>query len=105
MDLLGGILSGAGAGLMSERYGNGLLLQVIDPGAFTDAGGYRRRIDEYVAYLKSARRRAGVDEVLLPGEIERRRSIERRCSGLELSEGVKGMLRELSARHGVTLPF
>jgi uncharacterized oxidoreductase len=103
MDLLGGILSGAGSGLMSKRYGNGLLLQVIDPGTFTDAADYQRRIDDYVAYLKSARRRPGVDEVLIPGEIERQRMVERRRGGLELSDGVRHMLQELAVAHGVEL--
>jgi uncharacterized oxidoreductase len=103
MDLLGGILSGAGSGLMSKRYGNGLLLQVIDPGTFTDAADYQRRIDDYVAYLKSARRRPGVDEVLIPGEIERQRMVERRHGGLELSDGVRHMLQELAMTHGVEL--
>ncbi len=103
MDLLGGILSGAGAGLMSERYGNGLLLQVIDPGAFTDMADYQRRIDDYVYYLKSARRRPGIGEVLMPGEIERRRRVERRGTGLELSDGVRQMLQELAVTHGVEL--
>ncbi|MFQ5938410.1 MAG: Ldh family oxidoreductase, partial [Acidiferrobacterales bacterium] len=78
MDLLGGILSGAGAGLMTKHYGNGVLLQVVDPAAFTDPLTYQQRIDGYIAYLKSARPRAGVDEVLMPGEIERRRMAERR---------------------------
>lgn len=103
MDLLGGILSGAGSGLMSKRYGNGLLLQVIDPGVLTDAAAYQRRIDAYVAYLKSARRRPGVDEILLPGEIERQRMVERRHNGLELSDGVRQMLHELAVTHGVEL--
>ena len=88
---------------MSKRYGNGLLLQVIDPGTFTDAADYQRRIDDYVAYLKSARRRPGVDEVLIPGEIERQRMVERRRGGLELSDGVRHMLQELAVAHGVEL--
>lgn len=101
MDLLGGVLSGAGSGLMSKRYGNGLLLQVIDPGAFTDAAEYQQHIEDYMAYLRAARRRTGVDEILLPGEIERRRMVERQRSGLDLSAGVRHMLEELAVTYGV----
>jgi uncharacterized oxidoreductase len=103
MDLLGGILSGAGSGLMTKRYGNGVLLQVIDPAAFTDPAAYQQRIDDYTVYLKSARRRAGVEEVLLPGEIERQRRAQRRCSGLVLSAGVWQMLQELADTYSVDL--
>ncbi|MFQ5995223.1 MAG: Ldh family oxidoreductase [Acidiferrobacterales bacterium] len=105
MDLVGGVLSGAGSGLMTERYGNGVLLQVIDPAAFTDPTAYQHRIDAYVAYLKSARRRAGVKEVLLPGEIERQRMAERRHDGLELPDGVYQMLEELAENYKVKLEF
>lgn len=101
MDLLGGILSGAGSGLMTKRYGNGVLLQVIDPAAFTDPLAYRKRIDDYTAYLKSAQRRTGVEEVLLPGEIERQRRAQRLRGGLALSAGVWQTLQELADTYNV----
>lgn len=105
MDLLGGVLSGIGTGLMSsERYGNGVLFQVLDPAAFTDPAEYKQRIDKYAAYLRSARRREGVDEIFLPGEIEDRRSAERRRSGLEVPDPVWERLSVLSERYGVALP-
>jgi uncharacterized oxidoreductase len=103
MDLLGGILSGAGSGLMTKRYGNGVLLQVIDPAAFTDPLAYRKRIDDYTAYLRSAHRRTGVEAVLLPGEIERQRRAQRLRSGLALSAGVWQMLQELADTYNVDL--
>ena len=88
---------------MTKRYGNGVLLQVIDPAAFTDPLAYRKRIDDYAAYLKSAHRRTGIEAVLLPGEIERQRRAQRLRSGLALSVGVWQMLQELAETYNVDL--
>jgi hydroxycarboxylate dehydrogenase B len=65
---------------------NNMLSVVIDPDAL---GGRERLWREGTAlttYLKSARPRAGFDEVLLPGEPERRRRRERLAAGIEIDE-------------------
>ena len=65
---------------------NNMLSVVIDPEAL---GGRERLWREGAAlatYLKSARPRAGFDEVLLPGEPERRRRRERLAAGIEIDE-------------------
>jgi hydroxycarboxylate dehydrogenase B len=65
---------------------NNMLSMIIDPHVFGD----RRRLLEEVAaligYVKSARPRAGFDEVLVPGEPERRRRAERLERGIEVDE-------------------
>ncbi len=103
MDLFGGLLSGAGSALLTKTYGNGLLLQVIDPTLFTERGEYYDKIDDYAAYLKSASRRPGVDQVLLPGDIERRRTQERTQSGLDVPNEVWKMLVRLGDEFNVNV--
>jgi uncharacterized oxidoreductase len=65
---------------------NNMLSVIIDPDAFGDR---RRLLDEIRAlidYVKSTPPRAGFDEVLVPGEPERRRRAERLAHGIEVDE-------------------
>jgi len=65
---------------------NNMLSVIIDPDAFGDR---RQLLDEVAAlidYVKSAPPRAGFDEVLVPGEPERRRRAERLAHGIEVDE-------------------
>ena len=108
MDLLGGVLSGAGCGLMAtsgmaNSYGNGLLLQAIDPAAFGDPAEFRANVTEYTKYIKSARLKKGHDEILMPGEPETRQSARRREEGLQIEDGVWAQLEDIGARLGISL--
>jgi uncharacterized oxidoreductase len=63
---------------------NNMLSVIIDPDVF---GERRQLLDEVAAligYVKSARPRPGFDEVLVPGEPERRRRVERLQRGIEV---------------------
>ena len=65
---------------------NNMLSVIIDPDAF---GSRRQLLDEIgalIGYVKSAPPRAGFDEVLVPGEPERRRRAERLAHGVEVDE-------------------
>jgi uncharacterized oxidoreductase len=65
---------------------NNMLSVIIDPDAFGDR---RRLLDEIgalVGYVKSAPPRAGFDQVLVPGEPERRCRALRRARGIEVDE-------------------
>ena len=95
-DLLGGVLAASGCGAMVDGYGNGLLLLVLDPAAFGDPQDFRRRVAEYVAYIKSSRTLEGVEAILLPGEIEARTRAERLRTGLWIDDGVWGRLVALA---------
>jgi uncharacterized oxidoreductase len=104
VDLLGGALSGAGCGTLTERIGNGLFIQVTDPEAFTDREELYDRIDELVAYLKSSPCREGVAEILLPGEPEERLAAERARSGIEVDDVTWAQVAVLACELGVRAP-
>ena len=55
---------------------------VIAPEAYADAGEIGAEMRRYVEFVKSSRPRAPGDEVLLPGEPERRTRAERLASGI-----------------------
>lgn len=103
IDLLGGILSGAASAAMAGGYGNNFLFQVIDPGAFADPADFLRRVDDYVQYLTSARRRKGVAQILLPGQIERIRQAENHKHGLNIGSELWHQLQELGRSLGIEL--
>ncbi len=100
-DLLGGVLTGAGAGLMTDLVGNGLLIQAIDPKAFGDVEEFLARVEGFTSYLKSSALKPGVDEILLPGEIESRMEAERRHSGIEIDSTTLAQLKEIATSLGL----
>jgi uncharacterized oxidoreductase len=65
---------------------NNMLSVIIDPDVFGDRRQLRDEIAALIAYVKSARPRPGFDEVLVPGEPERRRRVERLERGVEVDE-------------------
>jgi uncharacterized oxidoreductase len=65
---------------------NNMLSLIIDPGVFGDRRRLLEEIAALIGYVKSARPRAGFDEVLVPGEPERRRRAERLECGIEVDE-------------------
>ena len=103
IDLLGGILAGATSAAMEGRYGNNFLFQVIDPSAFGDPSDFRRGIADYVHYVTSARRREGVKQILMPGQIELIRRAENLKHGLRIEPEVWNQLKELGRSMGIEL--
>ena len=80
-ELLGGALTGNGAaGPVSDgrTFANGMLSIYLTPSAFMeDDNFFAAEVKQYVDYVKSAAPAAGGEEVLVPGEPERRRMAER----------------------------
>lgn len=104
VDLLGGALSGAGCGILTERVGNGLFIQVTDPELFAPRAEFRRRVSEFLRYLRSSPSKAGVAEILVPGEPESRISEQRRRDGIEIDEGTWTQVEAVARELGVEVP-
>ena len=98
VDLLGSVLTGGAPGAMGPVLHNHSLLQALDPSAFIDRGAMQEMQERYFAYLRSSRLRAGVTEILLPGEPERRSAADRQANGIPLDAGVIRSLDELCQR-------
>jgi uncharacterized oxidoreductase len=80
---------------------NNMLSVVIDAEAFGPRAALTSEIDALVGYVKSARPRAGFDEVLVPGEPERRRRAERLAEGIEVDERTWAEILGAAAALGV----
>lgn len=85
--------------------GTGFFIEAIDIEAFIPYQEYEGKIAEYVKIVKSCPRREGVNEIFLPGEIEKREMERRIKSGVPLDEEVIENLRKLAERFNVKTPF
>jgi uncharacterized oxidoreductase len=65
---------------------NNMLSVIIDPDVFGSRSALSEETRALLAYVKSARPRDGFDEVLVPGEPERRRRALRLAHGIEMDE-------------------
>ncbi len=69
VDILAGALTGAGCSRSDDaRVGNGLFVLVLNVASFREFPGFSAEIERFIAYLKSAKRAAGVDAIRMPGE-------------------------------------
>lgn len=102
IDILSGILSGAGYGPHlgplwnnSETYQNlGFFLLAIDIASFRAIEEFKSQIDQMIDEIKASESSPETDEILVPGEIEFRNEEYNREHGIVVGPGV---LRDLEA--------
>ncbi len=86
-ELVGGALTGAGtAGPGRQRFCNGMLSVFLSVDALDTENDFARMARDYLDFFVGSAPAAGVDEVLTPGEPERRRKAERLAGGLEIAD-------------------
>ncbi|GAA2008584.1 Ldh family oxidoreductase [Nakamurella flavida] len=104
VELLGGALSGNHVGFLPEyRWGNGVVLVVLDPAAFTDASAFADEIVRASRAVRDSPPADGVDHVMLPGDLERATRTERLNSGIPVPDGVWSQLEATAQEVGVRL--
>ena len=104
IDIFAGVLSGSGIARTDlPRGANGVWLYLLDVSQFLSPEEYDRWMATYVEHIKSARKAAGVEEILLPGEIEQRRRAERESTGVAVPDETWRQLTELATRLGTSL--
>ena len=103
-ELLAGVLSGVGfSGQENERKGNGVFFQAINVSAFAPLEEFTQTVQEQIAWIKSARRAPGVDEILIPGEPEHRTAQQRSAEGIPLPDSVWEEMVSTAEKLGVTI--
>jgi LDH2 family malate/lactate/ureidoglycolate dehydrogenase len=106
-DILCGVLTGAAFGLTpyldpsNHDVGHMLIAVAID--RFLPYDDYLERINRFCAELKASALAPGFEEILLPGELEHRRSTARLAHGIDLDHETVDILRDLAA--GRNVPF
>lgn len=103
-ELLAGALTGSGAaGPAVIPFCNGMLSIYLSPSHLTNGENeqFHREVNDYIDWLKSARPAVGVDEVLAPGEPERRKRAKRLAEGIELPDDTWTSIVAAAASVGV----
>jgi LDH2 family malate/lactate/ureidoglycolate dehydrogenase len=111
IDILCGVLTGAGFGkYVNNMYENweepqnvGHLFIAIDIKRFIPVELFKSRMDQYIREIKQEPKAPGVEEILIPGEIEHRRTLERQRYGIELPLKVAEELDAIGRTYGVSL--
>lgn len=111
IDILCGVLTGAGFGkYVNNMYENwdeaqnvGHFFIGFDISKFMPLEKFKSRMDQYFDEIKAEPKAAGVDEILIPGEIEQRCTLDRMENGIELPLKVKEELRKWGERYDVNL--
>jgi L-2-hydroxycarboxylate dehydrogenase (NAD+) len=91
VELLGGLLTGAGAGPSPNPRGRlawGTFVVVIDPAAYTDVTAFKSAVSDYLASLRASRAAPGFREVLIPGERAFRQRREQLAHGVRLTDSI-----------------
>lgn len=97
VDILCGILSGSGVCRTDlPRGANGVWMQLLRIESFLPRATYDQWMKTYLASLKECPRLPGVEEILLPGEIEQRRRQERQRTGVDIPAETWRQLSELA---------
>jgi hydroxycarboxylate dehydrogenase B len=81
---------------------NSMLATVIDLSRLGDPAEIARDVEATKAYIRSSRVAPGFDEVLLPGEPERRAAQHRARVGIEVDDTSWRDIREAAAKLGIT---
>jgi len=83
-----------GVGGVHENVGHFILL--LNPARFGNLDEFKNSIDDYVDQVKALPRAAGVNEIIVPGELEARAIKNHSEKGVELDEGVVSSLVKIA---------
>lgn len=94
VEMLSGVLSGSAVGSdigsmykdLDRKQDVGHFFCLLDIAAFMEPANFTARVDSTVERLKSGKRRAGVDEILVPGERSSRTAARNRAEGVPLGD-------------------
>jgi LDH2 family malate/lactate/ureidoglycolate dehydrogenase len=105
VELLAGCLTGAGSIAVPEsgyRVGNGVFLQAFDVRAFMPLEDFAALARALAAAVRATPSAPGCDEVLLPGDPERRTAATRTLEGIELADSTWQSITSAAQELGVT---
>jgi uncharacterized oxidoreductase len=106
IEILTGALSGGNCAktVPYPKKGNCVFILLIDPARFGGADHFQSEVGQLVEYVKSCPRVSGCDEIILPGDPERRLAEQRRQSGIPLDAENWNALVKLGQSLRVTAP-
>ena len=104
IELLSGGLSGMSCAPLADYQPNfSAVVMAVNIEAFQPLAQFRDMADRLVAATKEARRAPGVEEILVPGEMEWKTLEKRSREGLDLLDVTWQRIVDAGARHGVAV--
>ena len=111
IEIMSGILSGAGFGPrvgdlyedFSKPQNVGSFMQLTRIDAFMPAEEFNQRMEMLISEIKASQPAQGVEEILVPGEIEARIARKRQQEGIPLARNTYDALQKLGESCGVSL--
>ena len=104
-ELLAGALTGSGCtGPDLPRVYNGMLSIYMSPDRFGTEAFFQDEARRYLEFFRQSRVMPGVDQVLTPGEPERRARQEREAEGIPLAEDAWQAIAETATSVGINPP-
>ncbi len=112
MEIMGGVFTGAAfAGEMRSLYGDfsgpqrlGHVFMAIPADLFMSIEEFKDRMDTMIERYRSSPKARGVDEILMPGELEEHEEAKRRVAGIPVPPEVAEELRREGEDVGVSFP-
>ena len=87
----------------TEPSGVGYFMGAIDISRFVELETFKARADDLYRDLKNSPKAPGVQEIMLPGEIEARLTEENRRKGIDISDAIIKELTVLSEKYQVPM--
>jgi uncharacterized oxidoreductase len=89
-DILAGALTGGGTAHpenhQENTIRNNMLTIIIDPDGFRQGIPFAQEVDMLTAWVKTSRRLAGTDEIMVPGDPERKSTAKRLADGIPIED-------------------
>lgn len=106
LDMLVGGFSGAPCSTpgLPNMSGNAVLFLVLDINQFAGAEHFLKEVTGLAANVKSCPKAEGAQDIMTPGEPERRSCAQRRQSGIPLDDGTWKQLTALAERLNIAVP-
>jgi uncharacterized oxidoreductase len=101
-ELLGGALTGTGATAPDRRFANGMLAFYIDPKVIDTSTMFDGEVTRYVDFIRATKPIGGVDQVLIPGDPERKTRAERTKNGIPLPDDTWAAIVNTAREVGVS---
>jgi uncharacterized oxidoreductase len=101
-ELLGGALTGTGATAANRRFANGMLAFYIDPKVVDVSNVFDDEMTRYVDFIRATKPVAGVEQVLIPGDPERKTRAERSKNGVPLPDDTWAAIVNTAREVGVS---
>ena len=104
-ELLGGVLAGSGtSGPESHRFANGMVSIYLSPASFGSPVDMASEARKFVAWVRDSRPATTGEDVLVPGDPERRIRADRTRNGVPLPDGTWASIAATAERLGVGIP-